>query len=879
MKPWAWLRRVRRLDEDLDDEIRAHLSMAAADMVDQGESAEKARLRARRDLGNELLIKEVTRDMWGWTAWERLAQNLRLALRQMRRGPGFAAVAIATLALGLGATTAMFSIVNSVLLEPLQYRQPERLFIARTVPPASAHIAGDLPNNARHFHEWRTHCRSCEGTALIQFADLTLAGFGEPVKLPALAVSFDFFKTLGVQPVLGREFLPDEELAGRGGVVILTDRLWRSRFAADPAILGRRIQLNGELHTVVGVMPASLELPVGNQWGEYFGPAAAPLIFRPLWLDVAQAYPAGSLNYSALIRLKAGVSRQQGIAELNALLADLVRQYELVTKTTLIPLDQQVTRDARSSLWLLLGTVGAVLLIVCVNIGNLMLVRTTSRYREAGIRMALGAGRGAMFAMVLEEALALSALGGALGLGLAWMALKVFVAEAPVSLPRLAEVHMDWRVVVFAAMAIAFSTLACGLVPAWRLARTAPMESLKAGAAQTTEAGRKLRLREWMVAVEVALSTVLLMLGGLLLASFSRVMRVEKGFAVEHVITQEISFLNPKYAHGGRQPVVQELVEQLARIPGVVAAGATSRLPLTGEEWVSGLRDTDHLERAPEPDAVANFRFVTPDYWKALGIPLVQGRYLEASDRNQPRAVISDRTARYLWPGQNAIGKHVRGAGPSKPTLEVVGVVGEVRTAGLEKTPPMMVYEHYWRMQPVGMSFVLRTAGDPISAARDIRAILSKADPDMAIARPETMAEIVDQSVAARKFQMGLAVAFAVAALLVASLGIYGVISFTVARRTPEMGIRIALGAGRGQLMGMVLRQGMRPVVLGLAAGLCGALALGSYVAAQLYGVTPHDPWTMTAVAGLLLLVAAGACWIPARRATRIDPLGALRME
>jgi putative ABC transport system permease protein len=351
---------------------------------------------------------------------------------------------------------------------------------------------------------------------------------------------------------------------------------------------------------------------------------------------------------------------------------------------------------------------------------------------------------------------------------------------------------------------------------------------------------------------------------------------------VEHVITQEVSFLNPKYGGDGtsaRRPFVAEMVEKLARIPGVEAAGATSHLPLTGEEWVSGLLDTDHPERAVGFDALANFRFVTPDYWRTMGIPLLQGRYLEASDQNQPKAAISDRTARYLWPGENPIGKHVRGAGPSKPALEVVGVVGEVRTAGLEKTPPMMVYEHYWRMQPIGMSFVLRTAGDPASAARDIRAILSKADPEMALARPETMAQIVDQSVASRKLQTGLAVAFAVAALLVAALGIYGVISFTVARRTPEMGIRIALGAGRGQLMRMVLRQGMRPVLLGLAAGLGGALGLGRFVAGQLYGVTPHDPWTMAAVAGVLLAVAAGACWIPARRSTRIDPLGALRME
>ncbi|HXB70315.1 MAG TPA: ABC transporter permease [Candidatus Acidoferrales bacterium] len=881
MRPWPRLRRPRRLDEELDEEIRAHLRMAAQDRIDRGELRAEAERNARRELGNEALIKEVTRDMWGWTTVERLVQDLKYALRQMRRSPGFSIVAVLTLALGLAAITVMFSIVNGVLLEPLKYRDPGRLYLARTVPPARANLAGNFPVNARHYMEWRHHCLSCESVSLIQFQDLTLVGAGRPAKLPALDVSFNFFQTLGVQPSLGRDFLPENDTPGHFGEVILTDALWRSRFAGDPAIIGRKIQINGEPHTVVGVMPPELHLPKGDEWGAYFGPAAVPLIFRPgvAFFQGSQGRAVGNLNYTSVIRLKPGVPVAQAIAELNALLADFVRQFNLETKTTLIPLQEQVTRNARSSLWLLLGTVGAVLLIVCVNVGNLMIVRTTGRYREAAVRMALGASRGQLFGLVLKEALVLVAAGGAAGLALAYAGLRVFVASAPIGLPRLEEVQMDWRVLAFAGLAIAFCAVACGLVPAWRLARVQVQDSLKAGAATSTEAGGKLRVREIMVSLEVALSAVLLIVGGLLMLSFFRVMRVDKGFEVAHIITQDVSYLSPKYAHSVRRSIIAETVAKLAQLPGVQVAAAINRLPLLGDDWVSGLEDPDQPARPMESAALANFRFATPDYWKAMGIPLKMGRFLDESDKGRPTAVISERAARYLWPNQSPIGKHVRGVGQPSPTLEVMGVVGEVRASGLEHNPPMMVYEHYWRMQPVGMSFVLRTQSSPLAVAGAIRSVLASADPEMAIPQPTTMEQILEESVAARKFQMDLAVGFAAAALLLASLGIYGVISFAVARRTPEIGIRIALGAPGRQLMAMVLRQGMRPVLIGLAAGVACGLLVSRAMASQLFGVAPWDPVTICGAAAMLLTVAASACWIPARRATRIDPLTALRFE
>ncbi len=873
---WKRLRRRWQLDRELDEEIRSHLRMAARQRIESGEDPSEAEQNARREFGNELLVRETTRELWAWVTWERFGRDLKHAVRQMRRSPGFTAVAILTLALGLGATTAIFSIVDGVLLQPLRYHEPERLYTAESIPPPAAGLTRSLPVNARHFHEWRTHCRSCEDVALFQGANLTLVGAGDPARLPALEVSFNFFRTLGVQPAMGRDFAPGDE--GNADKLILTDALWRSRFAGDRSILGQRIRINGESHTVIGILPPDLHLPQGEQWGAFVGPPAQPLLFRPLLRDVAREHPDGNLNYSSLVRLKPDVGREQAEAELNALLADFVREFKLQGKVHLTPLRQQVVRNDRGPLILLLAAVGSVLLIVCVNIGNLMLVRTASRYREAGVRLALGASRLHLFALIMTEALVLVAAGAAAGLGLAHAGLKLFVARAPVAIPRLEDVRMDWQVLAFAAASSAVCAVLCGVVPAWQLARIEPHESLKAGGGSATEGGRKLRFREIMVGVEVALSAVLLIVGGLLMVSFFRLLGVDKGFDVAHVVTQDVSFLSPKYAHGVRRGFVEEIVGQFARIPGVQAVGAVSQLPLLGEEWVSGLRDPDNPQNPAQDNAIANFRFVTPGYFKAMGIPLRRGRFLEDADRERPSAVISERAARFLWGNENPIGKHVRGAGLQKPPLEVVGVTAEVR-GKLEDNPPMMVYEHFWRMQPVAMSFVLRTRTDPAPVAAAIRSILASADPEMAISPARTMEQILEASLSARRFQMCLALAFAVSALALASLGIYGVISFTVARRTPEMGIRIALGASGGQLVRMVVRQGMVPVAAGLAAGILCALLVSRLIESQLFGVTPNDPLSIGGVAVVLLAAAFCACWIPARRATRIDPLTALRFD
>ena len=873
---WRRLFGRRRMQDDLEEEIRAHVAMAARERMDRGESAEEADKAVRREFGNELLIKEVTSDMWGWAAADRMARDLKYALRQMRRNPGFTAIAVLTLALGLGATTAMFSIVNGVLLEPLKYRDPGRLYVGLNIPPPELRIDGNIPVNARHFFEWRKGCQSCEQVAMAEGRGYTLTGMGEPVRLPGLRVSYNFFKTLGVEPARGRDFLPEEELPGRANEVLLTDALWKTRFASDPGIVGRVIQIDGSPNTVVGVMPPELTLPAGNQWAVMFANPLPPVIFRPLGMDVSQAAGAGMNNYVSVVRLRPGVRPQEAVSEMSALVARFADP-EFVIKPALLRLEDAMTRETRAGLWLLLATVGAVLLIVCLNVGNLMLVRTASRDREAGIRMALGASRGELFGLVVKEAAILAAGGAALGLLLAYAGLKAFVAAAPVNLPRIGEVHMDARVLLFGLAATTLATVLCGVVPAWRLARTEPQESLKLGAANSTSHGRKLRFREVMVTVEVALSTVLLIVGGLLMLSFFRLIGVDKGFEVAHVITQDTSLIGGKYGEDApRTRFIDEALRGLSAVPGVEAAGMTSQVPLRGETWIDSLRDT--ARPAPLQPTPANFRFVSADYWKAMGIPLIRGRSFEESDRKRKVAVLSERAARLLWPGEDPIGKHVHLTSGDPDPGEVVGVVGEAR-ATLEQTSPLTVYEPYWAIGVGGPSFVIRTRLDAATVMGSVRGVLRLLDSEVPLAQAKTMEQILDESVAARRFQMDLAAAFAAAALALASLGVCGVISFTVARRTPELGIRIALGARTAEVLRMVLRQGMAPVVVGVAAGILTALAMGRLLASQLYGVSARDPMVFATVAAVLMGIAVCACLAPARRAARIDPVTALRSE
>lgn len=810
-----------------------------------------------------------------------LRRETRYAFRQIRTHPGFAAVAILTMALGLGATAAMFSLIDGILLRPLQYKDPQNLYIATELFPRTAQAAREVPVNARHFHEWRTRCSACASAAMADGFGFTLNGERESVRVPGLRVSTNFFSTLGVQPALGRDFLPEEELSGPHHVILLSDSLWRARYNADPAVVGREIRVDGEAYTIIGVMPASLSLPRGNQWTPGFPHDAQPVMFRPLGFSVASAEGAGMHNYASVIRLNPEVSMERARAEIDSLIQPFAREFNFPVNARLTPMHEAVTSQGRSALWMLAGIVAAVLLVVCVNTGNLMLVRTASRAREAGIRLALGAARRQVFALVFTEAFLLTAMGALLGWFVAASAVSALVASAPAGIPRIEEVRMDWRVLLFALGAVSFSTFVCGLLPALQLARTEPRESFQSGSRSAGDSKNRLRAREFLIGAEVALSTVLLVFGGLLALSFLKLIQVDKGFETEHVLTQDIALTSPEY----RQPLasrnyVSMVLPKLAAIPGVRSAGVTSHMPLRGETWTDSLTDAATPRKPYDQESSANFRFVSRGFFESMGIPLKRGRSFEARDSGRFVGILSEEAAARLWPNEDPIGRHVRATGPARPAdgLEVIGVAGSVRT-GLDQEPPLTVYQPSWTMDSRAWSFVIRTQNDPVSAMTAVREVLRAQDPTVPLSPARTMQAVVDESVAVRRFQMYLVAGFAIAALLLASLGIFGVVSFVVASRTREIGVRLALGAQSGSVMRMTIAQGIRPVIFGLMMGVPAALVLARFIASQLFQISPRDPQILVTVTAMLMLSGALACWLPARRASKIDPMAALRAD
>jgi putative ABC transport system permease protein len=592
-----------------------------------------------------------------------------------------------------------------------------------------------------------------------------------------------------------------------------------------------------------------------------------------IFLSISKARGAGMNNYISVVRLRPGIPVSQALAELNSLIAAHVKQFDIELTPALLPLHRTVTQRARAGLWLLLGMGVAVWLIVCTNVANLILVRTAGRDREAGIRLALGSSRAELFRLVLNEAFVLVVLASCAGLALAYVVVQVFVNRAPGNLPRVSEIHMSVRTWLAAIGTAVVSTLICGVLPAWRLTHKNPQQSLKEGSATATAEARKIRLRELMLGVEVGLSTVLLVVGALLTISFLNVLRVPKGFDATHVITQDVGF-TARFTEADRVRYVDEALARLTPLPGVRAVGVTNQTPLRGETWICGLRDNASPDK--REISLANVRFVSPGYWNALGIPLKRGRFLEQTDSNRPVVVIGEAAARILWPGADPIGRRIRGC--QDEALEVIGVVGDVR-ANLEQEAPVTIYQHHAISPLARPAFVVRTDADPAATAERVRATLRSLDTEVPISQATTMEEVLDEAVAARRFQMSLVIAFAVIALFLAAIGIYGVVSFAVAQTTPEIGIRMALGAQAAEIIALIMRRGLVPVITGLAAGLVGAALAGRMIASQLYGVMPGDVWTLTIVSTVLMLVALWGCAIPAWRATRISPIRALRFE
>lgn len=803
---------------------------------------------------------------------------MRSAWQFCRREPALAAVIVLTLAVGIAANSAIFSVVNGVLLQPLAYRQPGRLVALAEVAPRLIKRYPTIPVNAPAFLAWQRQARAFSGMALVSRTSMDLTGAGRPEALDAAKVTPDLFRVLGARLLLGRDFLPQANRPGHQFVAVLTAGLWRSRFGGDPNVIGRAITLDGHPYTVIGVLPASFQFPKGYELNDLVNLGTGARLFVPRVFS-HDDLSGGNFNYAVIARLRPGFSPAQAAAELNLIQQGVNRKFPQMgnLQTAVVPLRQMIVGAAQRGLWLLLAAVLALLLIVCVNLANLLLARASGRRREMAIRGALGASPARLLRLALGETVVLALAGGAIGLLLAHFALRALLHWAPPGLPRLANVRLDGAVLWFTLGISVFAGVLAGAWPAWRMARSDPQEALRAGGgARAGEGAGGRRGRELLAGIETALTAALLVTAGLLLASFNRLVNVPKGFNTQHLLTVRLQLPTAEYGQSAQRNEFWRRVLAVTRaLPGVTAA-VISDPPLSGNTDVNPVTvpgDTRPIIQQP----LANTRRISPGYLAMMGIPLLSGRELTAADRGHPVAVISASTARAAWPGRNPIGQVFRQGDPTDTPIRVVGVVGDTRAISLLTPPGLMVY------QPHGDNFsstlVLRTALAPAAVAPEVRRAIWSIDPNVPVPAMESMGAIVAKSVAPRRFQMLLVALFAAAALLLACLGIYGVVSYSVARRTQEMGVRVALGARPADLYGMVFWQGLLPVIIGLAAGLLGALALGRALASLLFEVQPGDPAALAAAAIILLAVAAAACWGPARQAVRANPVTALRIE
>jgi putative ABC transport system permease protein len=814
-----------------------------------------------------------------------LIQDVRYAVRQLARSPGFTAVAVLTLALGLGANTATFSVVHGILLRPLPYPDPDRLAMVWVNNPGEG-IDKDIASFPL-FADWRQQAKSFEQIVAYTDGGFTLTGRGEPEQLRGAWVAAGFFPMLGVPAALGRGLQDAENLPGREKVVVLGHGLWQRRFGGDPAVVGQTVSLSGAAYTVVGVMPRGFHFP---EQAELWAPLAPVGQFQQLLSS------RGSLWLSVTARRKPGVALPAAQAEMDAVAAAINKAYPDASQfgVKLESLQQTVSGDVRPALLLLLGAVGLVLLIACANVANLLLARASSRRREIAIRSALGASRGRVVRQLLTESLLLGAMGGTLGLLLASFGVEAFVAANPSALPRLETVHVDGTVLFFTLAASILTGLAFGLVPAIQTFGEGVSDHLGDATRGSSEGGRGHRLRASFVVAETALALVLLVGAGLLVRSFARILNLNPGLDASQVMTLRLTLPDARYPEADRiHGFYDRLLTDLRALPGVRSAGGASSLLLSRLPNSSTLR----VQGVPAPPAgtpeePVTLDAVTTGFFETLRVPLKSGRLFEprdalAADELRARqvgkvAVVNEALVHRFFPGQDPLGRRITFGNPANPRTtwaEIVGVVGDMRRSGLDKEPRAEVYFYQGQLPDNGLSLALRADGDLFAVARAAQKAVWAIDPDQPIASMRPLEDLLRGTVAERRLSMGLLAAFGVLALLLATIGIYGVMAFSTAQRTRELGIRLALGAEPRDVLRLILRDGARLSAWGVGLGVAGALAASRAVASMLFGISPTDPLTFAAVVGVLGSASLLACYVPARRATRVDPVVALRQD
>jgi len=871
---------VEELSQHLEDRYEQALSRGAT----EGEAYEAALFELKENGLLGLEIRRVERPVQqdpvpmgierGANIIGDLAQDLHYGVRMLVKNPSFTIVAVLALALGIGANSAIFSVVNTVLLRPLPYKNPGRLVM---LWEEATHLG--FPKNTpspANFIDWRAQNTVFEAMAAMVERSFNLTGVGEPERFDGRRVSANLFDLLGVQPQLGRAFRAEEDKPG-SRVVILSNGLWQHRFGGDPRVIGQAVSLNGESYTVIGVMPGSFQFPTRRDQ-----------LWVPLAFDAKEAASRGNHFLEVIARMKPGVTLQQAQAEMSTIAARLAQQYpeeNLRVGSVVTALQEQVVGDIKPALLVLLGAVGFVLLIACANVANLLLARAAARQKEIALRLALGAGRSRLTRQFLTESVLLAVIGGAVGLLLSIAGLRVLKTFIPDTISQAQAISIDAKVLVFTGLVALVTGIIFGLAPAMQVSHLDINDTLKEGGRDAAGGTRGNRIRALLVIGEIAVSFVLLMGAGLLINSFMHLRNLHPGFRANDLLTMKIPLSEVKYPDKERRsPFYAEVLRRVQALPGVQSAAVAGNLPLTydGDSMPIGIEGRTDPPPDQRPDVI--LRVVGPGYFSTMGIPLVRGRDFREQDKaDSARVVIvSEKTARHFWPGENPIGKRLKPGSTNRniPWIEIIGVVKDVRQNDFVSEPKMQMYMPYQQLNSFAPNaLVVRTNVEPLSLAGAVRNAIWAVDKDQPVSNLRSMDEIVSEAVARQRFSMLLLGIFAALAMVLAAVGIYGVMSYSIAQRTREIGLRIALGAQKSDVLKMILRQGLRFVAAGLAIGLAASFALTRVMASLLFGISATDPATFVSISLMLIAVALLASYIPAVRAMKIDPMLALRYQ
>jgi len=860
---WFW--RKSREERELNEELQFHLDQEAQLLRDRGQDPSGA----RRAFGNVTLVGESTRQTWGWTALEAAARDARFALRLLRKSPGFAVTAIAVLALGIGATSAIFSVVNAVLLRPLPFSEPERLAMVWERQPFGRSNVIQTQN----FLDWRARNRSFTQISAIYSISMNLSGDGEPVQIPGMRITAGFFEILRTPPFLGRTIAPSDDVPGAPAVCVLSYGLWQRRFGGKVDVLGKKINLEGLPVEIIGVMPEGFQFPT-----------ARADLYAPMRLDPTEAAKDGR-NYQSVARLKPGVSLAQAQQDMEAVAAQTQRERPDTNtnwSALVVPLMEQTVGKSRDILIVLLGAVAFVLLIACANVSNLLLMRAAGRRREMTVRVALGASRGRLLQQTAIESLLLALAGGLLGLLFAFWCVPAVIQMLPrgYPLPRRAEIGVDSTVLWFSVGVSLLCGLIFGIFPALQVDRSRLAEVLKQGGRTGSGSGRG--LRNVLVVAEVAVAVVLVVGAGLMLRGFELLNRVSPGYRADHVLTVRMTLIFNKYAASlpRRAAIVEDTLERVRALPQVKSASSIHALP-TKPTSGTGYERADRPPAPPGAVTGGDVSVVSADYFGTMGIPMLAGREFDARDHigSPGVAIVNREAAKMLFGDENPLGKRLRVAWYPVTDAEIVGIAENIHHYGLDIAPQPTLFLSNLQSPSLFTNLVVRTAGDPLAAVSAVKEAIRHVDPDQGAAEIVSMEQLLSNSIAGPRLETVLLAAFGALGLLLACIGVYAVISYSVAQRSREMGIRLALGASPNIIRALVLREGMALAGIGVVVGIVVALALTRYLSTLLYTVKPTDPAVFAAVSGLLVVAAAAGCWFPARRATTVDPVLVLREE